>query len=57
MDAKGGIMFVSQLYGGLISDKEITTRSGFLKLLKQKIEAMADKGFDIQEDLKKLGLN
>lgn len=39
VDAKGGILFVSQLYSGLISDKEITTRSGFLKLLKQKVEA------------------
>lgn len=65
VDAKGGILFVSQLYSGLISDKEIVTRSGFLKLLKQKLEVreivqndaiMADKGFDIEEDLKKLGL-
>ncbi|CAH3031580.1 unnamed protein product, partial [Pocillopora meandrina] len=30
VDAKGGIVFVSQLYTGSISDKEIVIRSGFL---------------------------
>jgi len=51
---------------GLISDKEIVTSSGFLKTLKQKIEVdemlasdvvMADKGFHIEDDLKKITLN
>lgn len=58
-------MFVSQLYEGSISDKQIVQRSGFLDILDKKVmvgeikkgEAiMADKGFDIQNDLKKLGL-
>ena len=58
-------MFVSQLYTGSISDKQIVTRSGFLELLSSKKEVsevedgdsiMADKGFDIEEDLRKIGL-
>ena len=58
-------MFVSQLYTGSISDKQIVTRSGFLELLSSKKEVsevedgdsmMADKGFDIEEDLKNIGL-
>ena len=65
VDPKGGFMFVSQLYTGSISDKQIVTRSGFLELLSNKKEVsevedgdsiMADKGFDIEEDLKKMGL-
>ena len=64
----GGIIFVSQLYTGSISDKEIEIRSGFLETLKNKVKVgeilaadavMADKGFDIGDELKKinLGLN
>ena len=58
-------MFVSQLYTGSISDKQIVTRSGFLELLSSKKEVsevedgdgiMADKGFDTEGDLKKIGL-
>ena len=58
-------MFVSQLYTGSISDKQIVTRSGFLEVLSRKKDVselndgdaiMADKGFDIEEELKKIGL-
>ena len=58
-------MFVSHLYAGSISDKQIVTRSGFIELPSSKKEVsevedgysiMADKGFDIEEDLKKIGL-
>ena len=58
-------MFVSQLYEGSISDKQIVTRSGFLEVLKHKIAVgeikegdavMADKGFDIGDKLKELKL-
>ena len=58
-------MFISQLYEGAISDKQIVERSGFLEILRQKVisgeikkgdSIMADKGFDIQNDLKKLDL-
>lgn len=66
VDAKGGIMYVSHLYTGLISDKEIVKRSGFMKLLKRKIDVgeilvgdsiMADKGFNISSELSEIGLN
>ena len=58
-------MFISQLYEGSISDKQIVERSGFLEILRQKVisgeikkgdSIMADMGFDIQNDLKKLDL-
>ena len=61
----GGFMFVSQLYTGSISDKQIVSRSGFLDLLSRKKEVseilegysiMADKGFHIGGDLQKIGL-
>ena len=56
VDSMGGIIFVSQLYTGSISDKEIVIRSGFLETLKNKVKVgeilaadavMADKGSDI----------
>ena len=59
-------MFISQLYEGSISDRQIVERSGFLEILRQKLitgeikrgdAIMADKGFDIQNDLKKLNLH
>lgn len=58
-------MFVSQLFEGSISDKEIVKRSGFLTVLKMKLECgeilpgdgiMADRGFNIGEDLQELAL-
>ena len=58
-------MFVSQLFEGSISDKQIVQRSGFLETVKQKVQCgelkegdaiMADKGFDIGDDLAKLKL-
>ena len=36
VDPKGGIMFISQLCEGSISDKEIVQRSGFLDILVKK---------------------
>ena len=65
VDANGGIVFVSQLYTGSISDKEIVIRSGFLEILKNKVAvgeilaadaAMADKSFNIGDELKKVNL-
>lgn len=53
----GAITFVSQLYSGSISDKEIVTRSGFLDLpFDDKDCVMADKGFTI-EDVLPLGVS
>ena len=53
----GALTFVSQLYTGHLSDREIVTRSGFLKLPFNRGDAvMADKGFTI-EDLLPLGVS
>ena len=52
----GAITFISQLYSGSISDREIVERSGFLKLeFDNGDTVMADKGFTI-EDLLPLGV-
>ena len=64
-DSRGAIIFLSNLYTGRISDKEICRRSGFFELLQKKIQSgsvltgdaiMADKGFLIENELKELGL-
>lgn len=53
----GAITFISQLYTGHISDREIVTRSGFLNLLFDRGDSvMADKGFTV-EDLLPLGVS
>lgn len=52
----GAITFVSQLYTGSISDREIVTRSGFLDLkFDDGDSVMADKGFTI-DDILPLGV-
>ena len=53
----GAITFISQLYTGHISDREIVTRSGFLNLpFGRGDSVMADKGFTV-EDLLPLGVS
>ena len=52
----GVITFVSPLYPGSISDKELTRRSGIFNLLEEGDSVMADCGFDIEEDLALLGV-
>ena len=47
----GFITFVSKCYGGRASDQFICQDSGFYKLLEYGDEVMADRGFQIQEDL------
>lgn len=65
VDPRGGIIFISQLYSGAISDKEITKQSGFYEVLKNKLNegeilpgdnVMADKGFNIQKEIEDCGL-
>ena len=48
----GPITFVSSLYTGAISDKEITICSGILDLVEAGDSVMADKGFDIEDPLR-----
>ena len=53
----GAITFISQLYTGHISDREIVMRSGFLNLpFARGDSVMADKGFTVQ-DLLPLGVS
>ena len=47
----GAVSFVSDLYSGRTSDKQLTKSCGILKLLEQNDSLMADRGFDIAEDL------
>ena len=47
----GSISFLSSCYGGRASDEFITRDSGFYNLLEIDDEVMANKGFQIQEDL------
>ena len=52
----GAITFISQLYTGSVSDREIVRRSGFLDLpFDDKYSVMANKGFTIK-DLLPLGI-
>ena len=46
----GAVIFVSDLYPGCISDKELTRRSRLLDKLEEGDSIMADRGFDIEED-------
>ena len=43
--------FVSSLYAGRTSDKKITKDCGILDLLEPNDQVMADRGFDIEDDL------
>ena len=47
----GAICFISDLYGGNISDKKLTVESGILKLLEHGDSIMADRGFTIEDVL------
>lgn len=64
-DPLGSLVFVSELFKGCISDKELTERSGFYETIKKLKEigyvadkdgVMADKSFTIKTEIKELGL-
>lgn len=50
----GEVTFVSDLYTGSISDKEITKQSGILSVLEEGDMVMADKGFLIKDLLSEI---
>lgn len=54
----GAVTFVSQLYDGSISDKEIVRRSGILNkdLWDEGDSVMADRGFTIENELSNIGV-
>ena len=52
----GAPTFISDLYTGSISDKDITKQSGILELLEEEDECMADKGFNIKDILEPNGV-
>lgn len=54
---EGQISFISQLYAGRCSDKKIIRHCGILDLLEEGDSLMADKGFDIADDLEKRGVS
>ena len=45
----GAITFVSDLYEGSLSNRELTSQCGLLKLLETHDSVMPDNGFDIQD--------
>lgn len=57
INSHGAIVYVSRAWGGRTSDKHITTNSAdFTATLNEGDEVMADRGFDINEDMKKKGV-
>ena len=59
ISSSGRIVFMSSLFAGSISDKELTRQSGIIELLESGDSVMADKGFLIGDILgdKNVSLN
>ncbi|XP_057215700.1 uncharacterized protein LOC130569819 [Triplophysa rosa] len=51
MAPHGAVTYVSSLYAGSISDKELLKRSGLFSLLKPGMAIMVDKGFPVDESV------
>ena len=57
ISSSGSVTFISQLFDGSISDREIVSRSGFLEpSLWNSQDSVADRGFVIYHELKELGV-
>ena len=52
----GAITFVSKLFPGSITDRQLTQKRGLYDILEQGDAIMADRGFDIQDDFTPLGV-
>lgn len=53
----GAVSFISDIYGGTISDRELTERCGILQKLQPGDSVMADKGFTIADILEPIGVS
>ena len=53
--SNGAFYFISDAYGGSITDPDLTRVCGFLQLMISGLDVMADKGFLLQDDLQELG--
>ena len=53
----GLVTFISELYGGRVSDKMIVKDCGILDLLQPGDSVMADRGFEIEDILKERGVH
>ena len=53
----GTISFLSRCWGGRVSDKVLTQKSDFLDLVEPGDTIMADRGFNVAEDLRLYGAN
>ena len=45
-------VFLSQCWGGRVSDKTLTQESGFLQLLEYGDVVLADRGFTVNDDIR-----
>ena len=52
----GTMVYISHLYEGSVSDVDLVQQCGLLSLLESGDSVMADKGFDIQHLLSRLGV-
>lgn len=53
----GSICFISKAWGGRVSDKVITQKCGFLEKLQYGDYVMADRGFNVHDDLAVCGVH